>query len=120
MSENRRILSLCLQDDEPAENDPDENVFAHAIANHLCVRVTHNRGLMILAPHVVFTRGGERFVDAVVIERNGERPAEPKLDMLKFSSLKGPVITSEPFFPFQDYDAGDDRYAEKIIARIDS
>jgi hypothetical protein len=120
MSENRRSLSLRLQDNDPAENNSDENVFTHAIANHLCVRVTHNRGLMILAPHVVFTSGGVRFVDAVVTERNGERPESSEVGTFKLSSLKGPVITSEPFSPAPDFDVRIDRYAEKIIAQIDS
>ncbi len=116
----RKTLTLRHPGGGKAPEDEGESVFAHAIAHQLCVRASYNRGLVILAPHILYTRSGDRFADAVVIDRNGAKPAEMKLGTFKLSGLRGAVITSEPFNPFDGYDAGDDRYAERIIARIDS
>lgn len=119
MDKNRSALSLWTLDESPPEADPDETVLRHAIANLLCLRATYRRGEVILAPHIIFTRGGQRFVDAVPIEWKGERPSPAKLETFKLDSLKQTVITSEPFSPLPGFDDRDTRYAEGVIARID-
>ncbi|WCP12211.1 hypothetical protein sphantq_00608 [Sphingobium sp. AntQ-1] len=120
MMQIRKTLTLRHSGGGNAPEDEGESVFAHAITHQLCVRASYNRGLVILAPHILYTRHGDRFADAVVIERNGARSTETKLGTFKLSGLRGAVITSEPFNPFDGYGAGDDRYTETIIARIDS
>lgn len=90
------------------------------IQSRLCVRATYNRGLIMLAPHILYTRHEDRFVDGVVVERNGARPLETKLGTFKLAGLANAIVTAEPFVPFADFDGSDPRYAEAVIARLES
>lgn len=100
--------------------DEAKTVVVHGIAHLLCVRATYNRGMVILAPQILYKRHDEPYLDAVMIERDGVKPVEVKLGTFKLSGLHGLAITSEPFAPFGAFDASDVRYAEGVIARVDS
>lgn len=118
MTSNRKILSL--RPSKPAEALANaETVVKHGMMHLLCVRGTYNRGEVILAPHILYARHGEPYLDAIVIERDGARPTEMKLASFKLAGLRGVVITSDPFGPLPAFDPSDARYAEEVVARID-
>lgn len=87
-----------------------EALLRQAMREHLCVRATYNRGLVRLAPHIVYTRHEAPFLDAVVVERNGVAPAEIKLASFRLSGLKGVAMTMESFTPIASFDLSDKRY----------
>ncbi len=62
--------------------------FFEGVALKKCVAATYNRTAFKLAPHIVYTRHDELYVDAVPIEREGQPPRETKLGTFKLSGLK--------------------------------
>ncbi|QOT72288.1 hypothetical protein H5V43_03840 [Sphingobium fuliginis] len=94
-------------------------LLSQAIRNQLCVRASYNRGMVILAPHILYTRHDAPFVDAVVIERNGGPPVEAKLASFRVAGLKSIAMTIEGFAPFAGLDLSDARYAERIVAQLE-
>src|SRR3546814_19295620 len=50
-----------------------------AIALRKCLEATYNRTNVKLAPHILYTRHDELYVDAVTVERVWRRPREVKL-----------------------------------------
>ena len=119
MTQIRKTLSLRLKENGRSPQDESADVLTQAIGHQLCVRATYNRGLVILAPHVLYTRNGDRFVDAVVVERNGGKPPEAKLGTFKLLGLNGVAMTSETFKRFSGFDENAPRYAEAVIACLD-
>ncbi len=122
MTTNRgtSLFGTGLRDGVAAGGDPGEVVVVYGIANLLCVRATYAReGSVILAPYILYTRGNDRFVDAVALERDGAPPADRKLATFKFNALRGLVITTECFTPVPEFDRANERYAGGIIASVD-
>jgi len=74
-----------------------------AIALRKCIEATYNRMAVKLAPHILYTRHGELFVDAVTVEREGKAPRETKLGTFKLAGLQirqviGRQFNTEPLF----------------------
>lgn len=84
--------------------------FLEAIAKRRCVAATYNRARVKLAPHILYTRHDELFVDAVTIEREGQPPREVKLGTFKLAGLKDVAISERPFEPDPAFDARIDKY----------
>jgi hypothetical protein len=120
MKQTRPKLDLRLGEAGVSSEPPAEQIVCHAIEHQLCLRATYNRGLVILAPHILYTKHGDHFLDAVVIERDGMKPAEVKLGTFRLSGLRGVVPTTETFSSIEGYDPADARYGESVIARLDA
>ena len=90
-----------------------------AIALRKCVEVTYNRTRVMFAPHVLYTRHDDLFVDAVTVERNGQPPRESKLGTFKLSGLKGLELTDRPFQPEPTFDPNDPRYAGTTLFAVE-
>jgi hypothetical protein len=120
MQQNRPKLSLRHASSAPIPTSDAIEVLKQAIAHHLCVRASNNRDAFILAPHILYERRGEHYLDAVTIERSGSRPSESKLDTFKLSGLRSVVMTSEPVTIFPSFDLRDERYREQMIAAIEA
>ncbi|MDF0491567.1 hypothetical protein PX699_16725 [Sphingobium sp. H39-3-25] len=120
MTSNRKTLSLRLPKQEDGTADEAKAIITYGIAHLLSLRATYNRGMVILAPHILYKRHDEPYVDAVVVERDGSKPSEVKLGTFKLSGLRGLAMTSEPFAPFGEFDPNAPRYAEGVIARVGS
>lgn len=116
MNQKRPKLSLRIGGDRNATDEDARALMAHAILHLLCVRASYNRGLIILAPHILYERHGDAHVDGVVLERNGENPGEMKLGTFKLSGLRNVVTISEEVRPFPGFNGADPRYSEKILA----
>jgi hypothetical protein len=97
----------------------DTKLILEAIATKRCIDVTYNRTSMKLAPHVLYTRHGDLFIDAVAVEREGVAPREQKLGTFKLIGLQIAGITDKVFDRFADFDANDEKYFETTPFAVD-
>jgi hypothetical protein len=81
-----------------------------AIATRKCLEGVYNHQSVKLAPHILYTRHDELYVDAVTIERDGQRPRELKLGSFKVTGIHNPRVGKQPFEPEAIFDAGAERY----------
>lgn len=73
-------------------------ILFEAIALHKCVIATYNRMVVTLAPHILYTRHDELFIDAVTLERDGQPPRELKLGTFKLVGLKDLSLSPDRSF----------------------
>lgn len=90
-----------------------------AIALQKCLMVTYNRMTVKLAPHILYTRHDEMFIDAVTVERDGQPPREQKLGVFKLAGLNDVSVIDETFKAMDLYDAADPKYAGVTLFAID-
>ncbi|TVV72570.1 hypothetical protein FOY91_14335 [Sphingomonas solaris] len=76
----------------------------------LRVRAIYNRTEMQFAPHILYTRHDDPFVDGVVMEREGKPPREIKLASFKLAGLTGLTLTTERFEPQAVFNPAEPRY----------
>lgn len=81
-----------------------------AIALRKCIAATYNRMAVKLAPHILYTRHGELFVDAVTVEREGLPPREIKLGTFKLAGLQISEVISRTFDAASLFDPADPKY----------
>lgn len=81
-----------------------------AIALRRCMEATYNRARIKLAPHILYTRHGELFVDAVTVEREGRAARETKLGTFKLTGLDILQVVPRPFNPDSIFDARSPKY----------
>ncbi len=86
-----------------------------AIARELCVEATYNRQPVRLAPHIVYTRHGEVYVDAVTLLREDKPPREEKVRSFKLTGLSGIRATDIPFRRSALYDPSLPRYEGETV-----
>ena len=84
--------------------------FLEAIATRRCVAATYNRMRVSLAPHILYTKHDEMFVDAVTVEREGLPPREIKFGTFKLAGLKDVAVEDKPFEPNPEFDPAQDKY----------
>lgn len=86
-------------------------MFFEAIALHKCLSATYNKMVVKLAPHILYTRHDEMFIDAVTIEREGRPPRELKLGTFKLTGLNDVALLDETFEAMHGlYDQNDEKY----------
>lgn len=90
--------------------DP-SRVVLEAIALGTCIEAVYNRMKVLLAPHILYTRHDELYVDAVTVERDGQPPREVKLGSFKLTGLREMALADRRFERQLDFDPGDSRYA---------
>jgi hypothetical protein len=95
-------------------------IFLEAIALRKCLRATYNRMTVILAPHILYTRHDELFIDAVTVERDGRPPREIKLGTFKLAGLKDLSLDGRPFEPDLLFDPTDVKYAGVTLFAVES
>ena len=81
-----------------------------AIALKQCVEATYNRTQVRLAPHILYTRHDELYVDAVTVERDGLPPKEIKLGAFKVAGLTELALAGQTFKPNPIFDPAAARY----------
>ncbi|QNE33275.1 hypothetical protein F1C10_02455 [Sphingomonas sp. NBWT7] len=94
-------------------------VVFEAIVKQQALAATYNLGAVTLAPHVVYTKHGEFYVDAVTLERDGKPPKEPKLGAFKIAGLGGIRMTPRRFTPSELFDPMEARYEGVTLLAID-
>ncbi len=90
-----------------------------AIALRKCVAATYNRGSVKLAPHIMYTRHDELYVDAVTIERDGRPPRELKMSTFKLSGLHDLAVAEGAFNPEPIFDPADEKYVGKTLFAVE-
>lgn len=90
-----------------------------AIALKKCVTATYNRMAVTLAPHILYTRHGELFVDAVTIVRDGKPPREIKLGAFKLAGLDALALTDLPFRAEPIFDPAEPKYAGVTLFAVE-
>src|SRR6201996_6162860 len=93
-------------------------VYFEAIALRKCIRATYNRMVVTLAPHILYKRHDELYIDAVTIERDGAAPREAKLGTFKVDGLNDPRLDNYRFRPFPAFRSSDPKYAGATVASV--
>ena len=95
-------------------------IVLEAIVKTLAIVATYNRGEVTLAPHVLYTRHGELYVDAVTIERDGKPPKETKIGAFKLAGLSPIRLTARRFQPSDLFNAAEEKYAGVSLMAVDA
>lgn len=95
-------------------------IMFEAIVKKLAIAATYNRGEVTLAPHILYTRHGEIYVDAMTIERDGKPPREPKIGAFKLAGLAPLRLTARRFTPSPLFLADDPRYDGVTLMAVDA
>ena len=90
-----------------------------AIALRKCVDAIYNRMAVTLAPHILYTRHDELFIDAVTLERDGRPPREPKLGTFKLAGLRDLALNERPFEPSELFDRSQEKYAGSTLFTVE-
>jgi hypothetical protein len=102
---------------QPVETN---KILFEAIALRKCITVVYNRVLVTLAPHILYTRHGELFIDAVTVERGGQPPKELKLGTYKLTGLKDVTLLSRGFHPQSVFDPNGEKYQGVTLFAIEN
>jgi len=95
-----------------------EHILAAAIERLVRISAIYNKGHVILAPHILYKRHDELYVDAVTIERDGAAPREAKLGTFKVDGLTDPRLDNYRFRPFPAFRPADPKYAGGTVASV--
>jgi hypothetical protein len=107
-----------IDNEAPAATLPTRELL-EAIARRLCVSCVYNKTNVTLAPHIVYTKHDELFVDAVPVERDGKPPRELKLGTFKLAGLNDTAIAARSFDRFNGFDPRDAKYDGVTIFAIE-
>lgn len=94
-------------------------ILLEAIARQKCVAALYNRTRMRLAPHILYTRHDDLFVDAVVIERDGKPPREVKVGTFKLTGLSEVALTEQGFERYRAFAPGEPKYEGVTLFAIE-
>jgi hypothetical protein len=104
---------------EPAAPDGPAPMIFEAIVRKTCVTATYNRTDVLLAPHAIWTRHGDMFVDAITVTLNGNPPRETKLGTFKLVGLNDIGRTDTPFTTSNLFDPLDDKYGGEVVFAVE-
>ena len=90
-----------------------------AIVRQLAVTATYNKGIVTIAPHILYTRHGEIYVDATTVERDGKPPREEKLGTFKLDGLGEPTLTDKAFTPSALFEPEAEKYVDVTLMAIE-
>lgn len=90
-----------------------------AIVRMRCVSATYNRKRMILAPHILYTRNGGLYADALVVSRENMLPREEKVGTFKVDGLGELAITQRAFSQSSLFDPTLDKYRGTMLMMIE-
>lgn len=90
-----------------------------AIALRKCIQAIYNKMNVLLAPHILYTRHDELYIDAVTVEREGQPPREVKLGTFKLTGLKSLALGSREFEPDSVFDPADPKYAGATLFAVE-
>ena len=98
----------------------DPKLFFEAIALRKCVSARYNRLAVTLAPHILYTKHDELHVDAVTLEREGQKPKEYKIGTFKLAGLSEVALTDRTFEPDPVFEPEAERYAGVSLFAVES
>jgi hypothetical protein len=121
MSTPRKTLSLSRVV-APAEGpalSAEAQIIAQAVRRKLAITAVYNRTGMTIAPHILYTKHEDLFVDGVVTLRDGKVPPELKLGTFKLAGLNTVSLTVDAFTVQPFYDPTDAKYDGVTVAKVD-
>lgn len=101
----------------PANPTP---IVLEGIVRQLCLTATYNRTRMVLAPHILYQRGGALYVDARVVSRDFVIPREEKIGTFKLDGLKGLTLTERGFAVSKLFDPAAEKYAGTALMAVEA
>jgi hypothetical protein len=104
-----KIVEKSAQDRQIGVMETNRTVL-EAIARGTCIQAVYNRMQVTLAPHILYTRHDELYVDAVTVERDGQAPREVKLGAFKLDGLHELALTDQSFERETIFDPDEDKY----------
>lgn len=121
MSTPRKTLSLsrAVAPSEGPALEGDAQIIAQAIRRKLSITTVYNRTGMTIAPHILYTKHDDLFVDGVVLLRDGKVPAELKLGTFKLAGLNSVSLSLDTFTVQPFYDPTDAKYEGVTVAKVD-
>ncbi|RYD24556.1 MAG: hypothetical protein EOP89_11160 [Lysobacteraceae bacterium] len=90
-----------------------------AIVRKKCLTATYNKLPIVLAPHIIFTRHGEMYVDGVVLEREGKPPREFKVGTFKLIGLVDLALVDRNFQVSELFSPSDPKYADNALMAVE-
>lgn len=120
MSTPRKTLSLsrAATPVEGPELSSEAQILVQAIRRRLCITAVYNRTNMTIAPHILYTKHDDLFIDGVVTLRDGRVPAELKLGTFKLAGLNSLSLTVDAFTVQPFYDPSDAKYEGVTVAKV--
>ncbi|MBW6523652.1 hypothetical protein KZ810_09105 [Sphingomonas sp. RHCKR47] len=113
-------MTLTISEDRPAAAVPDTMPLVfEAIVKQQAIAASYNRGSVTLAPHIVYTKHGEIYLDALTLERDGQPPREAKIGAFKLTGLTGLRVTPRRFAASELFDAKDAKYDGVTLLAIE-
>lgn len=90
-----------------------------AIARLRCVTATYNRGVVTLAPHILYTRHDELYIDATTIDRDGNPPREVKIGTFKLDGLGDLTLVEQEFTPNALFEPEAEKYIGVTLLAVE-
>lgn len=103
---------------ESAPSGPVPRIF-EAIVRRRCIAATYNRGAVLLAPHVLYTRHEVLHLDALTVLREGRAPRELKIATYRLSGLTDINLSAESFVPAPCFEPEAERYAGVALLAVE-
>jgi len=97
---------------------PTPTVF-EAIVRKKCLSATYNKMQIVLAPHIIYTRHDELYVDGVVLEREGKPPKEFKVGTFKLIGLVDLALVDRNFQVSDLFSPTDPKYADTALMAVE-
>jgi hypothetical protein len=91
-----------------------------AIALKKCVTAVYNNVAMKLAPHILYSKHSALFVDAVILEKNGELRREKKLGAFHLSGLNDLQLIDQPFAIDALFEPAAEKYQDATLFVVDA
>jgi len=88
------------------------------IAKRICIAAIYNRAAIKLAPHILYTRHDQLYVDGVIYERDGQPPKERKIGTFKLDGLKETKVIDLPFTPERSFDPSAEKYVQTTLLAV--
>lgn len=107
------------QDDVAVPTGPVPTVF-EALVRMRCLTATYNRTAIVLAPHILYTRHDELYVDGIVLERDGAVPKESRLGTFKLIGLGDLALIDRAFRPDALFVRNDPKYAATTLMAVEA
>ena len=94
--------------------------FFEGVALKKCVVATYNNTAFKLAPHILYTRHDEMYVDAVPLEKDGQPPREVKLGTFKLAGLKDVRVDDLHFEKSEIFEPAAEKYTGTTLLAVEA
>lgn len=111
---------VAMDTEQGAEAAPNPTpIVLEGIVRQKCMNAIYNRTRMVLAPHILYTRGGSLYVDAQVISRDFVIPREEKFGTFKVDGLRNLALTDRDFAISRLYLPESEKYAGTALMAVE-